>query len=298
MNKMTKKTQNPLIAELRKDSHRYARLAEKYEKLAEKTREAYKEEVRFAAELEKDKEIIHLTDKRRELNFAVFGSASYDTNLRMIEQYGQRHNLNFRAPTTAESLFAATYLAPPRRTASGFTGLAEDNPLQLGIVLAGKDGMYVNPPTDKKGRPTTDERILKQLTERAKNVNGIWILQNGLEEDVRDFGFAPVKADGNCTIWGDGGWADVGFYWDYDKESFPRLLEHTKGEAEDLKKIIERNLNSLGYIDVCPFPARVPNERRVISLSGSIGELHLYSLDRSAPFCKGNLIGVLEDREK
>ena len=179
---------------------------------------------------------------RQQPNMALFGPNTYREN---IQKMGKAYfhskefpNITFRPATTSESISAAAYGFGENGQYDTERDIFDAQLLQAGWVLRTSKGVFVNP-LDAQGKPTTDERILKQLLKTGKKINGIYLLDN-------DSGFAPYESfktrNQDCDTFAQGGLA--------------RVLEHTaKKEARQLKaiaspKLYKDGVNVLGFDDI------------------------------------------------
>lgn len=197
----------------------------------------------------------------------AFGPDYFKDNIaKMQENYcypNTREVITFREPTTSESISAV---------APDFEKIAKPEIfdlhwLQAGPIVRCQDGVYATVHRDGKGAICTDESELRKLRDKAKKVNGIWILENTPElarKGIRDFGFADYETFDrqrygiSCE--------------DFAKGGLARILEHTKGEvAENLRKIASPDNYKLG-VSVWGFEDVKEPTARVVELgSGRYG---------------------------
>jgi hypothetical protein len=208
----------------------------------------------------------------------AFGRNTFRGNIaEMNKNYcypNSREIISFREPTTSESISAAAFdfknLAKPE--------IFDPSWLQTGYIVRTFEGVYAN-------TKITNETKLRKLRDKAKKVNGIWILENG-EGGVRDFGFAPYKSFKtgvqDCYSFAEGGLA--------------RVLEHTSAKvAGNLRTIALLKFHSMG-VKVNFDPVSEPTLEVVNIRSGRyIGGRRLivndYDLDDSGYGCA---FGVLK----
>jgi len=171
--------------------------------------------------------------------------------------------ITFKEPTTSESISASAFnfreIAKPE--------VFDARWLQAGRIVRDVDGVYAN-------TQVTDGKELKKLRDKAKKVNGIWILENGKVEGVRDFGFAPYETfdrqkDGiDYVAFADGGLA--------------RVLEHTQEKTAKNLKAIASPENYKRGVDVWGFDDVKEPKAGVVGL-GSNG-----CVDRGGLYVSGN----------
>ncbi|MDA3836810.1 MAG: hypothetical protein PF542_04260 [Nanoarchaeota archaeon] len=130
--------------------------------------------------------------KRLFVSYPAFGPKTFDNNVKeMNKDYihsetGER--MTFREPTTAESISVANKAYSLIKKE-----ILKPSYLQLGRHLRTSEGVFVNPPKDRDGKPIVDEKVLKQYLNEAKKINGIWRVSNNEIKGVRDFAFAPYE---------------------------------------------------------------------------------------------------------
>lgn len=129
------------------------------------------------------------------LNAAVFGPNYFSKNVEnMQKQYfhsKQLPNITFRSATTSEAIAIASNGFNKKGEFDAKRDILDPRWLQLARIGRASEGIYLNIPKDKNGNPIGDEKELKQFINKAKKVNGIWIVPNGKFENVRDFVFVP-----------------------------------------------------------------------------------------------------------
>ena len=175
----------------------------------------------------------------RQLNVAVFpaigyGGATPDANVAsMLRHYFHSSNLpniTFTPATTAESVSAAAYrfcdFAKPK--------IFDHRCLQAGRVFKADEWVVFNPPKDEQGELITDERIFKGYLDKAKKVNGIYIIPNGKIEGVRDCSFVPYDSFKQ----------EVQSAGDFVRSGLARGLEHT---LELVAPKLEMMINKTNY---------------------------------------------------
>jgi len=167
--------------------------------------------------------------------YPAFGADYFTYNVgEMQKDYSHpqtRERISFREPTTSESISAAAYdfenLAKPK--------IFRPRWLQAGRIVRTPEGVFVNPPRDKKGDIIIiDEKILKSCLNNSKKINGIWLCDS---KDALDFGFAPyetfTREEQDCDTFARGGLA--------------RVLEHTsKKQAKNLREIASTKFHKMG----------------------------------------------------
>jgi hypothetical protein len=185
----------------------------------------------------------------------VFGANTLRGNItEMAKNYcypNTREVISFREPTTSESISAAAF---------DFNKMAKleifnTTWLQAGFIVRTSEGVYA---TTK----ITDEAKLKGLRDKAKKVNGIWILENGQVEGVQDFGFAPyesfTRGVQDCDT--------------FEKGGLARVLEHTEEKIARKLRAIASPKNYNKGVNVCYFDATDEPTLRVAFLSsGFVG---------------------------
>ena len=166
----------------------------------------------------------------------AFGPNTYTRNLaKMGKTYAhsaERPAISFREPTTSESISASAYEFETRAKPEIF----DPRWLQAGRIARTSEGVFANQPRG------VNEETLKSHLARARNVNGIWLLPNGVIEGVQDFGFAPYESFQtgvqDCDTFAQSGLA--------------RVIEHTDGSAVNLRAIAspknyKRGVNVWGF---------------------------------------------------
>gem|GEM_PF-3774268 len=128
---------------------------------------------------------IDVLEREDGLLVTIFGPSTYNRNVASMND----PRLTFRPATTAESLeILAGNIAKMKRR------ILDPRCLQAGRIARTSQGVYVNVPLNTEGNPIEDERILKDYLDKAKKVNGIYLVENGSIEGLRDFGFAPYES--------------------------------------------------------------------------------------------------------
>ena len=204
----------------------------------------------------------------------AFGQNTFQGNLtEMAKNYcypNSREVISFREPTAAESISRACPDVKAHPELAEFAFEKDTKPeifdlrwLQAGYIVRTSDGVYA---TTK----ITDEAKLKALRDKAKKVNGIWILENGKVEGVQDFGFAPyesfTRGVQDCDTFAEGGLA--------------RVLEHTQEKTASKLRAIASPKNYSRGVNVCYFDATNEPALRVAYLGSDTGDvnrrLHVY----------------------
>ena len=135
-------------------------------------------------------------------------------NFSCLPEYPQ---VSFRPATTSESISAAVYEFEKRAKPQ----ILDAQWLQLGWGVKTSEGVFVNPPKYSQGNPIINEKTLKSLLDKAKEVNGIYLADN-------DFGFAPYETFKQ-------GYQDS---VDFAEGGLARVLEHTEDKtSENLRNI-------------------------------------------------------------
>ena len=221
------------------------------------------------------RELLVVPHQDRDLivSYPAFGSNTYKGNLeQMSKDYshpitGER--ISFREPTISESLSAAAY---------DFENLAKKeifDPkwLQTGYIVKTKDGVFTN-------TKTTDEKLLKELLNKAEKINGIYLIDDKMA-------FAPSetfeRGIQDCDTFAHGGLA--------------RALEHTQEKvAKNFREIAspkfyKKGVNVYGFDDVKEPVLRVAGLVSYVSVDG--GRLYVFGYDWSG-YDYGCAFGVLE----
>lgn len=119
-------------------------------------------------------------------SLSAFGPAGYKKNIaEMQKQYSHpetRETISFRPATTAETILINPHYSENEAEPEIFEPVL----LQAGWIVKTPEGVFANPPKDKKGNHISDEKTLKSFLKTNKKVNGIYLLNN-------DFGFAPYE---------------------------------------------------------------------------------------------------------
>ena len=185
----------------------------------------------------------------------AFGTNTFRGNIaEMSKNYSYpntREVISFAEPTISQSISAAAFdfatLAKPE--------IFDPKWLQAGYIVRTSEGVYA---TTK----ITDEAKLKGLRDKAKKVNGIWILENGQVEGVQDFGFAPyesfTRGVQDCDTFAEGGLA--------------RVLEHTQDKVANKLRAIASPKNYSRGVNVCYFDATDEPALRVACLGSDTGD--------------------------
>jgi len=193
-----------------------------------------------------DIDLMTIPHKEKDLIVARFGQNWYAQNVKdMGEHYWNSNefpNITFRPATTSESISATSY---------DFEKIAKpeifDRWLQAGRVVRAPEWVVVNPPKDGKRAVCTDESELKGYLARAKECNGIWLVENDVElatKGIRDLVFVPYGfKQGLQTA------------REFAEGKLARGLEGTKGTATNLFNMaltysgIEGNQVNVVYFD-------------------------------------------------
>lgn len=170
----------------------------------------------------------------------TFGEGSFRENIEEMRQHYSNpkmgDDIQLRGPTTAESILIAS------KEIGKYTDFIPHK-FQIGGFVKTSQGIFVNPPNGKRGNPITDKRVLKSYLNGTKpkrvGRGKIYIVSNS--ETLRDFGFAEYGTFG----------VDNGFYGRHDWELFlkgglAKVLEHTEGEAKNLKVISSFKIHANG----------------------------------------------------
>ena len=206
------------------------------------------------------RKLLRVPHKNKDLIVAypAFGPNYFSKNVEEMQKpyshpiTGER--IYFREPTTSESISAASYDFENEAKPKIFDQRRHQRWLQAGRIVRTSEGVFVNPPKDKKGNPITDEKSLKSYLNKAKKVNGIYLHE-------KDFGFAPYESFKrgvqDCDTFADGGLA--------------RILEHT-GEktARNLRAIASPKFYKKG-VNIWRFDDVEEPTLRVVSLYSSRG---------------------------
>ncbi|MDA3836056.1 MAG: hypothetical protein PF542_00380 [Nanoarchaeota archaeon] len=131
--------------------------------------------------------------KRLIVSSPAFGQNTFNNNVQeMNKNYTHpetRERMTFREPTTAESISV---------TREAYSVVKDDilkpSYQQLGRNVRTSEGVFLNPPKDKDGKPIVDEKILKGYLNKAKKIKGIWRVPNNTMEGVKDFVYAPYES--------------------------------------------------------------------------------------------------------
>lgn len=201
----------------------------------------------------------------KQLNVAVFGPNSYGSNIaEMQKSYfhsGQFPNISFRPAPTSESVSVVAHGFGKKGSFDAKRDILDPKWSQAGYIVRTPDGVYAN-------TQITDEAELRKLRDKAKEVNGIWILENGAVEGVRDFGFAPYETftrdAQDCDTFAQGGLA--------------RILEHTpEKEARHLRMIASPKFYKRGVYVLGFDPVKEPTPKVVcLNSGGYLVDFRLY----------------------
>jgi hypothetical protein len=202
----------------------------------------------------------------------AFGPSTYRNNVaRMQEQYSHSAEIpvmTFRPATTSESISIVAYdfgnLAKPQ--------IFDSKWLQAGRIVRTEEGVFTN-------TQETDKEALKGMLDRAKRVNGIYLLDNSVA-------FAPYETF-------ETGVQEAG---KFAKDGLARALEHTTEQvAENLRTISDSKHYKLG-VDVCGFnPVEQPISRIVSLCSDRHVDGHRLFVDGSWVNYRGYAFGVLDE---
>jgi hypothetical protein len=137
--------------------------------------------------------------------------------------------ISLREPTTTESIMRAapifsSVIMPKLQYLDG-DHISKRFWFNLGRVILGSEGVYVNPLKDEKGEPITDEKFLKASLSECKKVGNVWLYQGDVKGAL-DFGYAPLETfkDGE---------QDLG---DFLNSGLARVLENSR-TPKNLRKI-------------------------------------------------------------
>ena len=183
-------------------------------------------------------------DKSLTVSWSAFGPESYLKNVESMtgDFYNQSPHyrpfshpqtggiIHFTPVTTSESISILAYESDRWREYK-FAEVCKpeifsEKGLQLGTIVKTKEGVFVNPPKERGGNPTTNSLTLKEYLDKSKKMNGIWLYD---KKDAPDFGFAPYETfeqkvqDWNTFVQG----------------GLARVLEHTSEKiAQKFMKIV------------------------------------------------------------
>lgn len=225
------------------------------------------------------------------VSYPAFGGSTFNGNIsEMQKQYTHpttKEEMSFRESTTAESISAIIY---------NFKELAKKqifNPsyLQAGRYVKTSEGVFFNPPKDKKGNVVIDEKVLKNHLNNAEKFNGIYILPNNLVEGVRDFSFVPYET------FNQGIQSPEDFAVNPKTNGLARGLEGSKNQnalnLESISKNYEK-INVLGF-------GSVTNPKAFVSvLNGKWGgdqELNVNGGSYFVDDSDGHAFGVMDERK-
>ncbi len=214
-------------------------------------------------------------DKELITSLDVFGPDYFRNNIAKIQESYSRPQtgeiINFREPTTAESILAASYdfenrvkrmISNPRWLQDGRMEITSyPKFLQLGRIVKTSEGVFANPPKDENGNPVTNEDELKSYLNRAKPIKvdkgRIYIVSDS--EQLRDFGFADYDSFERGPQ-------------DYDtflQGGLARVLEHTEKPAEAFSQIVSKENYPMG-VKVCDFDS-VERPALILVLLDAVG---------------------------
>ncbi len=166
-------------------------------------------------------------------SYPAFGVNSYDNNFRGMG-YSYYHSMDmprisFRSASTAESIGLAAYDFGKGGEFDAGRDIFSLSWLQAGRIGMSNKGVYANIPVDAEGNPITNEGTLKEYLNKAKKVDGIWLVPNGEVRELRDFGFAPYESFERGAQEAE----------TFVRGGLARVLEHTeKEEAGSLSSIV------------------------------------------------------------
>lgn len=154
-----------------------------------------------------------------------------------------KKKISFRESTIAESISASAYkfreLAKPK--------IFDDRWLQAGRIVKTPEGIFANPPKDEWGRSVIENNILKQYLNKAKKVNGIYLVPNGEFGELRDFGFAPYES------FKQGEQSGKDFAVNLKTNGLARVLEHTENKVASKLKLISSKQNYSKGVNIFNF---------------------------------------------
>jgi hypothetical protein len=234
-----------------------------------------------------DIDLIRVPYQGRDLIAARFGPNSYSANVNEMRQPHRNlprfPRLSFESATTAESISIASYdfekLAKPE--------IFNQSWLQAGRIVRDSEGVYANPLTAIK-QDEVDETELKKLRGKMKNVGGVWILENGEVEGVRDCGFTPYGfKEGEQTA------------QEFAEGRLARLLTHTQGKvASKLLSMAKTYKNGNGNsVNVIYFDKTNKPVSRVVELLSFVGLLLVDGVSWFDFDYGGYAFGVFEDAD-
>ena len=182
------------------------------------------------------------------VGYPAFGSGLYGNNISQMQRRyfhsEAQPNISFRPLTTAESISVAAYKFSSRAKPAVF----DPSLLQTGYVLRTNGGVWANS-LDAQGRLIQDESVLKQHLSRCEKIR---VGEAHIYLGENDFGFAEYgtfeQGVQDCDTFADSGLA--------------RVLEHTKGRAENLRtiaspKLYNQGVNVFGFNPTSEFTYRV-----------------------------------------
>jgi hypothetical protein len=170
------------------------------------------------------------------VSYPAFGWGYFSENLEEMQKTYlhplTKKKISFREPTTAESISASTYRFKDLARLEIF----QTGRLQIGQIVRTSEGVFANPPKDKQGNYIIDEKVLKRYLNKAKKINGIYIVPNEEFKELRDFGFAPYESFEEGKQFGEN------FAINPKTNGLARLLEHTENEiASNFGKMWSRD---------------------------------------------------------
>ncbi len=217
--------------------------------------------------------------------FAPDDLYSYCKGLRKPKNYSHpltREKMIFREATTAESILIASCDFKGRSKPQIF----DRQWLRAGLIVKTDEGIFTNPPRYKNGTPKYDNKTLKSYLDKVEPIKigkgKVYIVPDS--ENLRDFGFAEYDSFKtgvqNCDTFVKGGLA--------------RVLEHTKDEAKNLRKITSIEFYE-GGISVRNFNSYQSTHLVIGLLTKEIFSNYLEVYYDSDYYCnRGLVFGVLE----
>jgi hypothetical protein len=215
--------------------------------------------------------------KNLTVGYPAFGNDYYKENLTaMAENYSHPltgEKISFRPATTSESISVAVHGFGKKGEVDSKRDILDPRWLQLGYIVRTQDGIFTN--TTEK-----DESKLNLLLNNAEEVNGIYLLKNGVA-------FAPYESFKtgvqDCDTFAEGGLA--------------RALEHTRDKtAEKIRQMASPEFYEEG-VDVWRFDKAKKPILRVVGLDsgGSVGGGWFTLYGDYENVSNGHAFGVLKE---
>lgn len=183
--------------------------------------------------------------------FSLFGAGTYAGNVKQMAQEG------YQPSVSREGVYLVSLALehPEDQVLAEIVRSFNNNWIQLGRIVRGREGVYVNPPKDESGEFVLDERRLIDLT--SEDVEGVRYGENGLA-------FAPYDSFKQ----------GVQSANDFAKSGLAKAIEFSKsGNASKLADIAKKQRRK--EVNVWGFNRVDSPVLKVLTLYSYSGRLHV-----------------------